>query len=142
MPRGRVLGYRWPSGEPVAQVLPQPKPMVDAPREAGLGDIPVAYAPDEAPIAPVMATSKTGNLSVGVGLAGAAEALQQGNEIAGQVGMAKDNAESLGVTTWWGILLGHPGLLIGLVVVAAAGFIWWDHRRYKLALSEAQAAPK
>jgi hypothetical protein len=85
--------------------------------------------------APGMVASKTGGLAVLGGLGGIGEVLNSGNDIVSQVATAKDNATSLGVVHWWSVLWAHPGALsglaVGIVVVAAATFVWFDHRKYK-----------
>lgn len=146
MPRGRVLGFRWPAGEATATAMPIPPKPRDPPREAVAPPEPKHYEPEAAPISPSMVTSKTGFLSAGIGLGGAAEAVQQINDVATQVAQAKDAAVSLAPSPGvWAVIWAHPGIVMGLVVavtlMAAGAFIWWDHRRYRRALSESQASP-
>jgi hypothetical protein len=87
---------------------------------------------------PSMIKSKTGLIAVGLGAGGAGETLQQVNQVASEVSMLKYNADSLGAWKGLAILLNHPLLLVGLVVLAAAVFVWFDHRKYKRLLSAAQ----
>lgn len=145
MPRGRVLAFRWPAGEPTATAMPIPPKPVDPPREAVAPPEPKHYEPKVAPISPSMVTSKTGTIAAGIGLGGAAEAVQTFNDVAGQVSQAKDNAVSLADPGVWGAIWAHPGIamgfVFGLTLMGCAAYIWWDHRRYKRALSESQASP-
>ena len=94
-------------------------------------------APTDAPKS--MAESKTGNIAVLGGAGGVLETIRSGNDIASEVASAKDNADTLGLPHWLAVLWNHPEFLIALVVIGAAVFVWFDHRKYKRALAAAQA---
>jgi uncharacterized protein (TIGR02594 family) len=120
-PKSRLVGFYWPKDAP---------PPVAQPLGLMGGDAPMAPAPE-----PSMINSKTGWTIGGVG---ATEVLRSGNEIAQEVWSAKQNAEGLGLQTLWEAVARHPGALIGLVVVGACVFVWFQHRSYKRALLKAQ----
>lgn len=119
----RPIGYRWPTGQPSPDARPQ---------EHG-GSAPVFSTG----VNPSMAMSKSGWTATAVGFAGVSETLTTGNDIANQLAQARGTAHELGIME---LLYAHPGIILGVVLAAAAAFLWWDHRRYRQALAEAQSA--
>ena len=84
----------------------------------------LAANPAELPTAKpkTMTTSKTGNASI---LAGAGGAIATGKVV---VDVAKEAAETASDAATLATSLG-PWVLLGVVIIAAAGFIWWDRRK-------------
>lgn len=114
-----------------ATVEPLGSPLVRLNDPPGTSDTP-QIAP------PSMLKSKSGWAAIGLGGSGVLDGLQQANDYAAQLSMAKWNWHQLGmndVLTW---LWHNPMVLLPIVVIAAAGFVWEDHKRYKRLLHEAQ----
>jgi hypothetical protein len=95
--------------------------------------------PAEAPPGPPsMLTSKTGWAAIGLGGSGALDGLNQANAYAAQISTAKFNLQQLNVADVCSWLIHHPIVFLPVVVIAAACFVWEDHKKYKRLLHEAQ----
>jgi hypothetical protein len=87
---------------------------VSATATAGKADI-AKVDPPKPP--KTMAESKTGNTAIGVGAGGAIVIASQAKDVAEAV---KGVSESLGVSV---------AVILGIALIAAAVFLWWDRRR-------------
>ncbi len=87
---------------------------------------------------PSMLTSKTGWAAAGLGGSGALDGIRQANEYASEVSMAKWNLSQLNAADALAWVWHHPAVLVPVVVIAAAVFVWEDHRKYKRLLHAAQ----
>lgn len=129
--------------------LPQPKPTqpatiasqsaspvrpLDPPATHVAQDNPPPY---EAP----RASGIDGHLlaSLGLGGSGALDLLQQANDYASQISMAKFNLQELNVSGVFHWTLEHPLILVPVAVMAAAIYVWEDHKKYKRLLQAATA---
>jgi hypothetical protein len=86
---------------------------------------------------PSMLRSKTGWAAVGLGGSGVLGGLQQANDYAGQITMMKWNLQGLNASEVAHWLLYHPMVFVPVIVLAAAIFVWEDHRKYKRLLHAA-----
>jgi len=89
--------------------------------------------------APSMFKSKQGGAAIGLGVAGLTEGLQQFNDVATQVSVAKWNAQQLGLTDLLFELAHRPMFWVSIGIVAAAVFVWVEHRKYKRLVAELKA---
>lgn len=100
--------------------------------------------PSDTPIPakpPSMLKSKSGWAAVGLGAfggSGVLDQLQQANDYASQISMAKFNLHELDVGAVLHWFVAHPAALLPILVIGAAAFVWEDHRKYKRLLMEAQ----
>lgn len=95
----------------------------------------------EAPIAsPSMGNSKSGWAAIGLGGSGLLTGLGQFNDYAAQLAEAKFNLGSLSFSGALAWVWAHPIVLVPIAVLAMSIFVWLDHRKYKLALYEAQCS--
>jgi putative chitinase len=76
-----------------------------------------------------MTTSKTGGAAVTVGAGGVIATVQAAHEAAGPLKDAKQDLQDLGIFDWLIAYAHSPAFLAGLVIVAAAAFIWFDRRK-------------
>jgi hypothetical protein len=84
-----------------------------------------------------MFRSKSGWAAIGLGGTSALDGLQQANDYASEVSMAKFNFDQLNVADVLSWTMGHPLVLLPVVALAAAIFVWLDHRKYKRMLFQA-----
>jgi lysozyme len=77
-----------------------------------------------------MATSKIGNAQIGIGAAGAAEAVSSINDAATQASSLKQNASDLGVMDILGHLVTNPMFWVAVAIVVVAGFAWYWRRQH------------
>ncbi len=103
---------------------PKVEPKVEAPKEEPEVEEPAPEAPTK-----TMASSKTGAAAITVGAAASGEVLSQVRDTLDTVHVAKDTAKDLGLGELLLKVIADPRLLTALVVVACAGFIWWDRRK-------------
>lgn len=80
-----------------------------------------------------IATSKSGNAALLTGAGGASVVLSQASDISSTLKDVKGNFADLGVFDILGQALHTPMFWVGVVIIAAAGFIYWDRHR-KLSL--------
>lgn len=97
---------------------------------------------EDPPKPPSMLRSKTGWAAIGLGGSGALDGLQQANEYAAQISMMKWNLQQLNMSDVLRWVLHHPAVLVPVVVVAAAVYVWEDHRKYKRLLHNALLAQR
>ena len=69
--------------------------------------------------------------ALGLGGSGSLDALHQFNDYASEISMAKFNLEALNAGAVLSWLFHHPLALTPIVVLAAAGWVWEEHRKYR-----------
>jgi hypothetical protein len=81
-----------------------------------------------------MVSSKTGSAAATIGAGGVITAIQSANQAAEPLEEAKQHIANLGLMDQLNALTHAPsfGILVGIVIVALAAFVWWD-RHNKMA---------
>lgn len=100
----------------------------DDPQEAEATEVFSPKATRDDPPKPI-SESKTANASIGVGAGGATVILATANDVGTQIRNLHETAQGLGITDLLMPLLHSPMFWVGLALVGAAAFIYWDRRR-------------
>lgn len=77
-----------------------------------------------------MSTSKIGNAQIGIGAAGAAEAVAKVKEAIDQANSMKQGVHDLGVMDVFGAVTMSPMFWLAIAIVAVAGFAWYWRRQH------------
>lgn len=116
-----VIGHEAPETVPVPEARPAPPSL---PRGSDEVLPPGVETPGK-----TMTTSKTGGAAVTVGAGGIVATVQAAHEAAGPLKDAKQDLQDLGILDFLAAYAHSPAFLVGLVIVAAAAFIWFDRRK-------------
>jgi len=139
------------SAQVEAPRVPEAPKAPEAPKHEPQGSPPVRSTPPlvipvppkrplDAPKPPSMTTSKTGWAAIILGGSGGIDALRLLNEYLSEIATTKVDLSALDLPSVGHWLWAHPGILVPVVIIAAAAFVWEDHRKYKRLLAEAQKA--
>jgi lysozyme len=99
------------------------------PPEAPRPDVVFSPKAERNPPPKAMAQSKTGAAAIAIGTGSAAEGVSQANEVLDQVRQAHETLHSLGLADHLASLAQNPAVLIAVMGMGLAAFIWFDRRR-------------